>query len=192
MRVTRVSAHPLVRVGTHVPARALVHNLEGVESFDRYYRRDFRSVVGLAFVMTGSRWIAEELAQDAMADAYRRWSTIGEYDDPGAWVRRVMINKKVSLGRRVATEAKAMLRSAPEPGAETVELSARTGEVWSAVRRLPRRQAQAIALFYWEDRPIAEVAEILEVGVETVKTHLKRGRATLAAELVGHWEGVVQ
>lgn len=192
LRVTYVCAHSVVQIGVAAPARVLVQNMESVESFDRYYQRDYKSVMGLAFVMTGSHWIAEELAQDAMADAHRRWSTVGNYDNPGAWVRRVMINKKVTLSRRLTNEAKAMLRLRSRSVTQTVELPERTGEVWAAVRALPQRQAQVIALFYWEDLPIAEVAEILEVGVETVKTHLKRGRATLASELKVHWEAPAQ
>ena len=56
-------------------------------------------------------------------------------------------------------------------------------DIWRAVRRLPKRQAQVIALFYLEDLPIEEIAGILDRSVETVRTHLQRGRKTLALRL---------
>jgi hypothetical protein len=61
-----------------------------IEPFDVFYRRELRPVVGLAYVLTGRRSAAEDLAQEAFVAAYRRWRDIGGYDDPGAWVRRVV------------------------------------------------------------------------------------------------------
>ena len=51
---------------------------------------------------------------------------------------------------------------------------------WRAVRRLPTRQAQAIALHYLEDRSVKDIAIILECAEATVKVHLHRGRQALA------------
>lgn len=54
---------------------------------------------------------------------------------------------------------------------------------WSEVRALPKRQAQAIALHYLEDRSIADIAEILECAEGTVKVHLFKGRSRLSERL---------
>ena len=54
---------------------------------------------------------------------------------------------------------------------------------WSAVRSLPDRQAQIVALHYLDDRPVDEIAELLEIAPGTVKTQLHRARATLANRL---------
>lgn len=154
--------------------------------FDTYYRDDYRQLVGLAFVLTGSRSLAEDVCQDALTEAHRRWDTIGSYDDPGAWVRRVMVNKSRSRFRKLTSETKALTRIGARR-LETVEPTERSLEVWDRVRELPRRQSQAIALFYWEDRSMAQIAEILECSEETVKTHLKRGRKALAETLGSAW-----
>lgn len=159
-----------------------IHALPVSESFESYYQRDYRSLLGLAIVLTGDRNIAEDLTQDAMADAHRRWDTIAGYDDPAAWVRRVLVNKRISRVRRLRSESKMLTRVGARRVAD-VEPTERTMEVWAAVRRLPPRQAQSIALLYWEDLSIAQIAEILDCGTETVKTHLKRARRALAAEL---------
>jgi len=151
-------------------------------TFESYYSADYRSLVGLAVVLTGSRSVAEDLCQEALTEAYRRWDVVRDYDDPGAWVRRVLVNTSRSRFRRARSEANALGRLGSRRADESTPTE-RSPEVWEAIRRLPARQAQAVALFYWEDRSIAQIAEILECGTETVKTHLKRGRAALSQTL---------
>ncbi len=153
-----------------------------VESFDELYRREFGSVVALAYVLSGSRAAAEELAQEAFLSAYRKWDAIGAYDNPGAWVRRVCINRSTSLVRRRMSEAKAMARLA---GRRVLpdELPPDAAEFWKAVRQLPRRQAQVVTLHYLDDRPVAEIAAVLDCAENTVKVHLHRARSSLAARL---------
>ena len=149
------------------------------EDFTAFYDREIRSVVGLAYVLSGSRNGAEDLAQDAFVAAYRHWDRVGAYEDPGAWVRRVAANRSISNGRRRVAEAKALLRLGGEriaiPG-----LSDDNEDLWSAVRRLPPRQAQVVALRYWDGRSGREIAEILELSEATVKSHLQRARQMLA------------
>lgn len=153
-----------------------------IESFDEYYRRDYRSLVGLAFVITGDNAVAEDLVQDALTAAHRNWDKVSHYDKPGAWVRRVLVNRSTSRFRRLASETKATLRLRQEP--ETfIEPTDPHLEVWRAVKDLPKRQAQVIALHYWDDQTLAQIADILECGTETVKTHLKRARQALATSL---------
>ena len=153
------------------------------ETFDSYYRRDYRSVVGLAYVLTGSQWAAEDLAQDAMIAAHRRWDTISGYDKPEAWVRRVMVNRSRSQFRKLRTEAKTLVKLRSERQ-QTIAPSEPNAELWEAVRTLPPRQAQVVALYYWDEMSVVEIAQVLEIGTETAKTHLMRGRSRLG-ELIG-------
>lgn len=153
------------------------------ERFESFYQREFRSVVGLAYALSGSRWAAEDLAQEAFIAAHRKWDRIGEYESPGAWVRRVVANMAVSLYRRKASEARAIARVAAHRQEALPALEAEDNEFWAAVRALPKRQAQAIALHYLEDRPIVEVADILECSPATAKVHLYKGRIRLAERL---------
>jgi RNA polymerase sigma-70 factor (ECF subfamily) len=150
-----------------------------VQDFVTFYDREIRSVLGLAYVLSGSRTGAEDLAQDAFVAAYRHWDRVGSYENPGAWVRRVAANRSISAGRRRVAEAKALLRLGVERTA-LPELSPDNEELWTAVRRLPQRQAQVIALRYWDRRSAREIAEILELSEATVKSHLQRARQTLA------------
>jgi RNA polymerase sigma-70 factor (ECF subfamily) len=62
-------------------------------------------------------------------------------------------------------------------------LPAEAEEFWATVRKLPKRQAQVIALHYLDDLRITEIAEILECSPNTVKVHLHKGRKKLADRL---------
>lgn len=168
--------HPLTEV-VEVTVRAAE-----AESFLAYYERDRLRLVGLAYMLTGSHWVAEDLVQDALAEAYRRWDTVRDYPSVEAWVRTVLVNKSRSRFRKVRSETKALTKLGALP-AGIEEPPEGTSEIWRTVRKLPRRQAQAIVLQYWEGYTVAQIAEILGVTSETAKTHLKRARSTLATQL---------
>ena len=151
-------------------------------TFDDFYRREYRHVLALAFVLTGNQWVAEDTAQDAFTAAYRRWRSIVAYDSPGAWVRRVTCNRAASVLRRRMREAKALMRLAGRTQTY-IELDEGDEAFWQAVRRLPPRQAQAVALYYMEDYSVREISEVLDCSEGTVKTHLSRAREAVARQL---------
>lgn len=153
------------------------------ERFDVFYQREYRAVVGLAYALSGSRLAAEDLAQEAFMTAHQHWERVGMYESPGAWVRRVVSNRSVSLFRRKAAETRALARVALDRQLPLPELESSDDEFWQAVRSLPKRQAQAIALHYLEDRPVVEVAAILGCTESTAKVHLHKGRKNLADRL---------
>ena len=155
----------------------------GAETFDEFYLREYAHVLGLAFALSGSRWAAEDLTQEAFLAAHNEWHRIGRYEQPAAWVRRVVTNKAVSTIRRHVSEAKAFARWWSMDRVELPDLGASDPVFWAAVRSLPRRQAQAVVLYYLEDLSVGDVADILDVSPGTVKRHLYNGRATLARTL---------
>lgn len=152
-------------------------------SFVEFYRREWRDVVGLGFVLTGNRCVAEDLAQESFAAAYRGWDRVAAMDKPGAWVRRVVVNQSVSWFRRRGAERRALIRVGNPRETSDIELDARVAELWAAVRTLPRRQRQAIALVYFSGMSTQDASHVMECGQETVRTHLKRGRKALAVRL---------
>ena len=149
-------------------------------SFELFYDREMPRLVALAQALAGSA-VADDLAQEAMIVAFRKWDQVSAYDHPEAWVRRVCANTAVSLVRRRAAEARAllMLGSRPEPPA--LDPAAET--FWDEVRRLPRRQAQAVALRYVYDLQVDDIAQTMGCSAGSVKVHLNRARTTLAVRL---------
>jgi RNA polymerase sigma-70 factor (ECF subfamily) len=158
-------------------------------SFDDFYRAERRAVLGLAWTLCGDRSLAEELTQDAFMAAHRKWQVISGYEDPGGFVRRVVANRSVSAIRRRTAEARALVRVGNRRSDQSREVDLPDDAFWAAVRALPDRQAQAIALHYLEDRSVGDIAAILEIATSTVKVHLHRGRQTLAETLGTSREG---
>ena len=182
VRVLRVGLSALPRAAAPAPPRPAP---APAGEFDGFYRAIYPGVVRLAYSLCGSMSIAEELAQEAFVTAHQRWERLHGFDRPDLWVRRVVINRSISARRRQATERRALEQLHDrEPDRATTDAAVGDTELWAAVRELSPRQAEALALFYVEDQPISEVAKILGLGEETVKTHLKRGRAALAERLV--------
>src|SRR4051812_33090356 len=78
--------------------------------FDRFFADERTGILALALSVTGNRAAAEDLAQEAFTEAYRRWAKVSRYDKPGAWVRRVVLNRSVSGVRRRVNEANVVER----------------------------------------------------------------------------------
>jgi RNA polymerase sigma-70 factor, ECF subfamily len=153
------------------------------DTFDAFFSHERDAALGLAFALTGDRATAEDVVQDAFLEAFRKWDRIEAYDQPGAWLRRVIANMSVSRFRIRRSELRMLTRLATVQNQVVPELSPSTVAFWQAVRTLPKRQAQVATLFYLEDRPVAEIALILEMAEGTVKKHLHDGRKRLARTL---------
>jgi RNA polymerase sigma-70 factor (sigma-E family) len=157
--------------------------LEPPGGFEHFYLREYRGVVELAYALSGNRAGAEDIAQEAFLRAHRDWQRVGHYQHPGAWVRRVAANLATSTVRRRLIEARALARFWARAEPSLVELPASQADFWRAVRSLPRRQAQVVALHYLEDLSVMEVARVLGRAEGTVKAQLHTGRQTLARRL---------
>jgi RNA polymerase sigma-70 factor (ECF subfamily) len=147
------------------------------ETFEQFYGRQYRPVLALAYVLSGSQFLAEELTQEAFVAAFRQWDAI---ENPEGWVRTVVSNRARSWLRHRYAENRAFTRLGVDPVSTVDELPADTAHFWEAVRSLPRRQAQTIALVYLDGNSISDTAGILGCS-ESV--HLTRGRRSLAEHL---------
>jgi len=150
--------------------------------YGEFYHHFYRSVVALAYGLSGSSWTAEDLAQEAFLRAYRDWASVSQMAAPGAWVKKVTVNLALSRFRRLRAEGMAVIRlsAAARP---VVPISSAHDSFWIEVRRLPKRQAQAIALRYIDDLSIADIAVTLGVAQGTVKALLHQGRAGISRKL---------
>ena len=174
-----------IGIGTMDVMRQYRPNSQGVisDSFTEFYRRQWRDVVGLGFVLTGDRWVAEELAQEGFAAACRKWDSVGAMDRPGSWVRRVVVNRSVSRLRRRGVERRALARMGTPGVSPDLIVDADSAEVWAAVRALPKRQGQVVALVYFDGMTVPEASQVIGCSYETARTHLKRGKKALALRL---------
>jgi RNA polymerase sigma-70 factor (ECF subfamily) len=151
--------------------------------FEHFYLEEYPGVVRLVYALSGNRMGAEDIAQEAFLRAYRDWDRVGSYEHQAAWVRRVATNLATSGLRRRLLEARALARLAGRREPALEPLPADQADFGRALRALPRRQAQAVALFYVEDLSVQQIAEVLDCAEGTVKAHLAKARSALAKRL---------
>lgn len=152
-------------------------------SFESFYRREYHQIVAMARALLHDAAAAEDMAQESFMAAHRHWDRVSRYEAPQAWVRRVMINRATSLRRRLGAEMRALAKAGPQEESALPDLSPPTTEVWEEVRRLSRRQRQAVVLHYVGQLSMNEVGEAMGCSSGAVKSHLHRAREALATRL---------
>jgi RNA polymerase sigma-70 factor (ECF subfamily) len=148
------------------------------ERYDAFYAGAFGRVTRELRRLIGPD--AEDVAQEALLVARQRWDVVQTLDRPEAWVRRVALRMS---GRRARREhARVGLEAATDPprGVSAPDL-----DLAAALLELPDRHAAAVRLHHLEDRPIAQVAQMLGCSEGAAKVMLVRARRLLAERLVG-------
>lgn len=153
-------------------------------AFSRLFREEHPRIVRELQHMVGDAETARDVAQEAFVRLYVGWRKVSRYERPGAWVRRVAIRLAMNALRSRQAQRRALRRigppeTAPTPGPEPAGGAA----LHRAVLGLPGAQRAAVVLHYIEDRPLREVADVLDCSEATVRVHLHRARNQLRARL---------
>jgi RNA polymerase sigma-70 factor (ECF subfamily) len=151
--------------------------------FESFYVQTGHRMLSLAYSLTGSWGDAEDLVQEAYIAAHRRWHVVGGYDDPAAWIRRVIANRAVSRWRRLGRDINMRERLAARSRQTSSQAEPIDAAFWEAVRALPRQQVAVVALYYVEDLSVDAIAALLGCAAGTVKTQLFRARRALGERL---------
>ena len=150
-------------------------------AFEDFYAAELPRLVALARGLAPPH-LAEDVAQEAMLVAYRRWREIDDLERPDLWVRRTCANLAVSQFRRRLVEVRALARLSGRRQPQQ-ELSPGGEEFWAAVRELPSARLRrppcgsSMTCRSPTSRPSLGTSE------GTVKQHLSRARSALAKTL---------
>ena len=152
------------------------------------FRQEAQRLVALARFFTDDRTAAEDLVQEAFIRLARNAHRIRDDDKAAAYLRSIVVNLARDHNRRGLVSLRHRPPAAPdEPSAEeTATREASRREVVAALRALPHRQRECLALRYYLELPVDEIAGLLGLSPNSVKTHLKRGLRGLAATLEAH------
>lgn len=157
------------------------------EAMDDGWTRHRVALVRLAVLLTGDSFTAEDVAAEAVA-RYLVSSRRQHIDDPGAYLRRILVNEVIGRGRRRRIEERHRFRLVrSEVVSDGAEHLADSDRIWSALQSLPARQRAVLVLRFYEDRSEAETASLLGVPPGTVKSNVARGLAALR-KLLGEEE----
>jgi RNA polymerase sigma-70 factor (sigma-E family) len=154
----------------------------GVTSFDDFVRARLPELLRFGRALTGDEHRGADLVQDALERALPRWRRI-EATDPEGYVRRIMVNRNISVWRSRWRE-----RLTNEPPDAGVDDRVRDQQLWSALRALPPRQRTVIALRYLADQTEAQTAALMGCSTGTVKSQTHAAMEKLRDLLTGREE----
>jgi RNA polymerase sigma-70 factor (sigma-E family) len=150
----------------------------GSTAFEEAFPRLYADAYRVAFRLLGERSEAEDVAQEACARAYSRWSSVHDYAEP--WCVRVAGNLALDVLRARTRALKRQERLVSEHAPVTSAAgSDERLDLYAALQDLPKRQREAVVLRYLGDQSEEQTAALLGLSVGSVKTHASRGIAKL-------------
>lgn len=149
------------------------------EALEQLYAAHWRQLVRLSVLLVRDQGLAEEIVQDSFVAVHGRWSRLRDPDHALAYLRQAVVNRSRSAlrHRAVVNRHAASVRpvDTPDPTPDTD----RREVVLDALRALPDRQREVLALRYYLELSEAEIADTLGISRGAVKSHASRGAAAL-------------
>jgi RNA polymerase sigma-70 factor (ECF subfamily) len=153
-------------------------------AFERIVNQHRAMVFSLSYHFLRDRAVAEELAQDVFLSLYRNIASIESGSHLLFWLRKVTVNRCLDQARKQKLRPQVGLDQIPEPSVEaTVSDSFLSGSLEKLIGQLPDNQRACLILRYQEDLDPSEIAVVLKMPVNTVKSHLRRSLAALRGKL---------
>jgi RNA polymerase sigma-70 factor (sigma-E family) len=152
---------------------------------EELYATHYRRLVRLSVLLVRDPETAEEVVQDSFVAMHGTWRTLREPEKGLAYLRQTVVNRSRSVLRHRGVQA----RYVPPPGRdqhgadEDAIASERRSAVLDAMRALPERQREVLALRYYLDLTEADIASTLRISRGAVKSHASRGVAALRSQM---------
>jgi RNA polymerase sigma-70 factor (sigma-E family) len=157
------------------------------QALEQLYAAHWRRLVRLAVLLLRDQGAAEEIVQDSFVAVHDRWGRLRDPEKALAYLRQSVVNRSRSHLRHLSVVRRHVEREGALPTASGADEpsydAARRATVLDALRRLPTRQREVLALRYYLDLSEAEIAEALGISRGAVKSHASRGAAALRADL---------
>ncbi|MEM7095814.1 MAG: sigma-70 family RNA polymerase sigma factor [Actinomycetota bacterium] len=147
----------------------------GNGDFEGFYDRHAPAVAQALAVTLGDPELAADATAEAMTRAWQRWSKVGGYDNPTAWVYRVGLNWARSWHRRRRRERERPVALGPD----RVESEVRDDRLDAALASLSVDHRAVVVCRLHLDWSVGETADALGIRPGTVKSRLARALAEL-------------
>ncbi|MFC7617539.1 SigE family RNA polymerase sigma factor [Actinokineospora soli] len=143
-------------------------------TFEEFLNQRLTPLLRYATVLTCDPAQAQDLVQDVLERAQRKWARIGRMDLPAAYVKRMVTNEFLSWRRRRADLAVPVttLDALTPPLADPTALVDQRAALLDGIARLPRKQRAAVVLRYYEGLDDTEIATELGCSPGTVRSHI--------------------
>jgi RNA polymerase sigma-70 factor (ECF subfamily) len=146
------------------------------------------AVYRLTYAILGDEADARDATQDTFVTAWQRIGGLRDADRFDAWLQRVAVNAarmthRARRRRGVREISASRVGGVADLPATASPADADAALLDAAMQRLPIDQRSILVLHHLEGRPVADVAEILEIPVGTVKSRLHTARQALHAAI---------
>ncbi|MGI8519841.1 MAG: RNA polymerase sigma factor [Actinomycetota bacterium] len=133
-----------------------------------------RAAIRLAYLLTGDRDVAQDLAHDAFVRIGGKVLVLRDPDHARAYLFRTVTNLCRGRGRKLQRERRA-IRMLQQPSSALSVFPSGNDEIWTALLQLPIRQRAALFLRYYEDVSEQEAADALNCSLSALKSLVNRG-----------------
>jgi len=169
-----------------------------LDAFAELVQLHHRRLFVIALRRAGSPEVAEDALQVALSKAYRHLAALPDDAEVGAWLATVVENSAIDQIRRevrhkrladrawAAAPERSDRRGSPRTGrspAKGLERTELGGVLGAGIAALPDPYRRPLELYHLRGLPVEEVAAVLSLNVNTVKSHLARGRGVLRRRL---------
>jgi RNA polymerase sigma-70 factor (ECF subfamily) len=152
--------------------------------FGELVREHQSMVFSVCWHFLHDRDLAEDVAQEVFLGLHRNLESIQSAAHAGNWLRKVAVQRSIDAGRRRSRRPQVALADVAEPAAEPAVRDPMLGETLRRLlATLPETPRMVMVLRYQEDLDPAEIGQVLEMPVATVKSHLQRSLALLREKL---------
>ena len=144
--------------------------------FTDFFRAEYETVLRAMYLLTGDRYQAEDLAQDAFVKACERWDRVRRMDNPTGYLYRTAVNAHKSTVRRLRVSARRALTLQP-----TDPISESDDRDWirRALAGLPASQREAVVLVEWLGLTDVEAGHVLGISPGAIRVRISRARTLL-------------
>jgi len=158
--------------------------MDSDERFTVFVREHTSALLKTGYLLTRDPVEAEELVQDALVWLYPRWRQVESAEHQLAYVRKAVVNRFLAGKRRMSSTevhfdaSLEKFSDTPLPRDQTAEVDERLA-MWAELGQLSERQRAAVVLRFFHDLPDAEVAQVLDCRVGTVRSLISRSLSAL-------------
>jgi RNA polymerase sigma-70 factor (sigma-E family) len=154
--------------------------------FDAFFAEHYRELARFAYLLTGEHGAADDVAAEALAEAWKNWTRVAEADRPLAYVRRIVANLAADRTARLVRERRSWrLWSVGRSDRADIPDTDAAVDLREALLRIPGGKRACVVLRYYYGLSEQQTAATLGITVGTVKSQSARGLEQLAAHLHG-------
>lgn len=152
--------------------------------FERIFKRNYKRLFLIALSFTANQYDAEDILQNSFIKLLKAKTEFEDDEHIDKWLTSVTVNESKNLLKSAFRKKSADF----EDYVATCSFeSEKCEDLFNAVMSLPKKLRTVIHLFYYEDMPIKEIADMLNIKQSAVKTRLCRAREQLKIKLGDDW-----